>query len=139
MTTRTITNTRTGEVINDPTIQPFGVLLHELGGGATDVELSEGIWDVIQRVRDTGKKGTVTLTIAISPTDKKDPANGPLSFVDSVKVNLPEYDRRPVFLFTDAQGNPTRTNPLQAELTGLRDVSATTDQATTGLRTATND
>lgn len=123
MANRTITDPRTGEVINDPHIRPFGELLRELGSGATDVELAEGIWDVIQRVRDTGKKGSLTLTIAVAPIDKKDPQNGPLSFVDSVKVNLPEYDRTPVFLFTDREGNPTRSNPLQAELTGLRDVS----------------
>lgn len=136
MANRTITDPRTGEVINDPHIRPFGELLRELGGGATDVELAEGIWDVIQRVRDTGKKGSLTLTIAIAPIDKKDPQNGPLSFVDTVTVKLPEYDRTPVFLFTDREGNPTRSNPLQAELTGLRDVSSPTTIRTADAATA---
>ena len=66
MTDRTYTNPQTGEVIADPPIRPFSAVLHELGEGSTESELSEAFWDLLQRVQDTGKAGSITLTIKVA-------------------------------------------------------------------------
>jgi len=61
MTERIYTNTRTGEVVENVEPRPFDQVLRELGEGATLSELSEAFYDVIQRVQDTSKAGSVTL------------------------------------------------------------------------------
>lgn len=61
MTERRYTNPRTGEVVDDPEIRPFSDFIRELGEGTTQRELSEGLWDLLQRVQDTGKAGLLTL------------------------------------------------------------------------------
>ena len=66
MTDRTYTNPQTGEVVTDPTIRPFSAVLHELGEGTTESEMGEAFWDLLQRVQDTGKPGSLTLTIKIT-------------------------------------------------------------------------
>ena len=66
MTDRRYTNPRTGEVIDDPEVRPFDQVLRELGEGSTLSELSEAMWDVVQRVQDTAKAGSLTLTIHVA-------------------------------------------------------------------------
>ena len=68
MADRRYTNPRTGEITDDPEIRPFHEFVRELGEGSTNTELSEALWDLIQRVQDTGKAGLLTLTWA-STTD----------------------------------------------------------------------
>ena len=60
-------NPRTGQVFDDPAIKPFNEFLLEQGGGRTHNEMGEAIYDLAARVRDTGKKGSVTLTITVEP------------------------------------------------------------------------
>lgn len=112
-------NERTGDVIDDPQIRPFADFLRDLAGGTTHDELSEAIWDLAARVRDTGKKGSVTLTILVEPT-KGDTTM--LTVSDEIKLKLPEHSRRPSVFFSDGQGNLSRSNPNQPELSGLREV-----------------
>lgn len=123
MTERRITNELTGEVIEDPPIRPFADWLRELAHGKTHDEMSEAIWDLTQRVRETGKKGSVQLTIAIEPMPKTD-GKGPLVINDEIKLRLPEFNRDASVAYVDGNGNLARNDPRQPELTGLRDVSA---------------
>ena len=48
-TERRYVNPKTGEVIDDPEIRPFNQILAELGEGSTVVELSQAMWDLLQR------------------------------------------------------------------------------------------
>jgi hypothetical protein len=84
-------------------------------------ELTEGLHELTAAVRETGKAGTITLTIKIS-ADKKTPDI--LRVSDNVTVKAPAFDRGERIYFTDHAGNLTRSNPMQPELEGLRDVSA---------------
>lgn len=121
MAERRHVNELTGEVTDDPQIRPFADFLRDLAGGTTHDEMSEAVWDLVARVRDTGKKGTVTLTILVEPT-KGDTTM--LTVSDEIKLKLPEHSRRPSVFFSDGQGNLSRSNPNQPELSGIREVPA---------------
>lgn len=132
MTERRHVNERTGEVIDDPQIRPFADFLRDLDAGRTHDKMSEALWDLVARVRDTGKKGSVSLTIVVEPT-KGDTVI--LTVLDEIKLKLPEHARRPSVFFSDNQGNLSRSNPNQPELSGLREISAR-PTTTTDLREA---
>lgn len=116
MTTRVYTNPRTGEILDDPNIRPFDEILRELGEGSTMAELSEAMWDLVQRVQDTAKVGHLTLTVAVGFDGQ-----GRLVVKDEVKVKLPEYSRPETRFFVDNSGNASRRDPNQPILPSLED------------------
>jgi len=119
MTTRTRTDPVTGEVNESPVIRPFADWLREQSRGRTHEELSEALWDLISRVEETHKKGSLTLTLSIEPLkENKDM----LAVTDEIKLKLPEFDRPGSIAYVDHDGNLSRNNPNQPELTGLRAV-----------------
>ena len=116
MTDRRYTNPRTGEVIDDPEVRPFDQVLRELGEGSTLSELSEAMWDVVQRVQDTAKAGSLTLTIHVGFDGQ-----GRLVVKDEVKQKLPEFSRPETRFYVDRQGNASRRDPNQPLLPSLDD------------------
>lgn len=98
-------------------IRPFADWLREQSAGRTHNELGEGLHDLIARVRDTGKKGTLTLTVSVAPLDKD---VSTLVVSDEIRLKLPEHDRKASIFYTDDAGNLSRTDPNQPEISGLR-------------------
>lgn len=115
MAERRYIDPKTAEVVDDPEIRPFDQVLRELGEGSTNSELSEALWDLLQRVGDTGKAGTLTLTIAVAPDGR-----GRVQVKDEVKVKLPEYNRPTTAFFIGKHGNASRRDPNQPEIPGVR-------------------
>ena len=107
-------NPKTGEVIDNPIIRPFKDVLIELGEGSTHSELSDAFWELLQRVQDTGKAGSLTLQIAISPNGA-----GRIDVKDEVKLKLPEFNRPQTVFFVDNSGNASRRDPNQPEIPGV--------------------
>lgn len=113
MSDRTYTDPRTGEV-TDANPRPFTEVLAELGEGSTLAEISEAFWDVIQRVQETAKAGSVTLHLAIGFDGQ-----GRLVVKDEVKQKLPEFSRPETRFFIDKEGNASRRDPNQPALPGV--------------------
>lgn len=111
---RRYVNPRTGEVIDNPVIRPFKDVLLELGEGATHSELSDAFWELLQRVQDTGKAGSLTLQIAIAASGA-----GRIEVKDEVKLKLPEFNRPQTAFFVDNSGNASRRDPNQPEIPGV--------------------
>ncbi len=109
---------------DDTVIRPFADALIELSGGRTHTELSEQLHDLIAAVRDTGKKGSLTLTITVSRM--KNASENTLTVTDDVKAKLPAHDRNVSVFYADADGNLTRRDPNQLEFEHLREVPAAT-------------
>lgn len=105
--------------MTDQHARPFTDFLAQQG--RAHEELTEGLHKVIAAVEETGKAGSVTLTIKVDP-DKK--AAGIFRISDNVTVKAPVHDRGTRIYFKDKAGNLTRSDPNQPELEGLRDVSA---------------
>lgn len=118
MSDRIYTNPITGEVIEDPNIRAFSAILGDLGEGQTNSEMGEAFWDLLQRVQDTGKAGTLTLTIKVQSDGR-----GRVQVVDEVKLRLPEYNRMPTSFFIDKHGNASRRDPNQPEIPGVTPIN----------------
>ena len=124
---RQYTNPRTGEVHDDPEIRPFTEVLRELGEGSTESELSEALWDLVQRVQDTTKAGSLTLTLAVGFD-----GYGRLTIKDEVKLKLPEFNRPVTAFFVDKTGNASRRDPNQPVIPGVGDLEAKRSEKAVG-------
>ncbi|MFV0432843.1 MAG: hypothetical protein ACK5LO_02500 [Leucobacter sp.] len=109
--------------IVDP--QEFSSFL--LKRAATHEELTVKLHDLVAAVRDTGKKGTLTLKLTVAPF-KNDP--DVLEVADDVKLVMPQHDRKPGIFYPDQHGNLTRNSPQMLDFDALR----TVDQKTGELR-----
>ena len=78
--------------------------------------MSEGLWDLIQRVQDTAKAGRLTLTLHVGFDGQ-----GRLVTKDEVHLKLPEYSRPETRFFIDQSGNASRRDPNQPQLPSLED------------------
>lgn len=105
--------------------KPFASWLLEQAGGKTESELTDSLRDLVARVVDTGKKGTLQLTITVEPL-KNDPSI--LVVSDEIKLKLPEHDRKPS-MFWPKDGQLLRNDPNQRsifdEITGHQVNAAT--------------
>lgn len=104
----------------DLIIRPFSDFLREQAKGATHEELGEALHDLIGRVQDTGKKGSLTLTISVSMLKGGD--GRALVVEDAIKLKLPEHDRQSSLFYADKNGNLTRNDPDQLVFDSLREV-----------------
>ena len=102
------TTTATSEEPRD-----FAAFLVEQSQGRTHAELSEGLRDLVARVIDTGKKGSITLTVAVAPMKDN---TGVLVVSDVIKLNLPEHDRSASIFWPDKAGNLVRNDPNQRSI-----------------------
>ncbi|HET7397656.1 MAG TPA: hypothetical protein VFJ94_03950 [Intrasporangium sp.] len=102
----------------DVPIRPFADFLREQSRGTTHDELSEGLHDLVQRVRDTGKKGAITLVISVELMKGSDKA---VIVSDEIKLKLPEHDRDTSLFFADRNGNLVRNDPDQLAFESLRE------------------
>lgn len=101
----------------EPHVRPFAEFLREHGRGRTHDELGEALHTLVSRVKDTGKKGTITLTVQVEPMKKDDRM---VVVSDKIAIKLPEHDRPAGVWFVGRDGNLQRNDPDQPELEGLR-------------------
>jgi hypothetical protein len=107
----------------DKTTTPMqaAVFLQQHRQGGLHNELGEEIAAVTAAVTEHQKKGSVTVTLTISPT-KDDPRA--VVIYDELKSKAPKATPLPSRFFTDEHGTLSRRDPRQPELTGLRDATA---------------
>lgn len=121
--------------LTDPTddvvVRPFSDWIREQSNGRTHDELSIALHDLIGRVRDTGKKGSVSLTVTVAPM-KGD--SDVLVVGDEIKLRIPEHDRKASLFYPDKHGNLSRTDPQQLAFDSLREVPAGVDPTTGEIR-----
>ena len=93
----------------------FASFLLEQARGHSHTELSQGLHDLVARVRDTGKKGSITYTVLVEPMKGN---SDQLIVKDVIKLRLPEHDRSASIFFADRAGNLQRNDPNQPGLFG---------------------
>ena len=96
--------------MTSPDPRPFAEFLLEQNRGRTHNELSEALVDLVARVEDTGKKGTLTLTVTVEPLKGNESC---LQVSDEIKLKLPEHDRGASIFFRGRDGNLQRDDPNQ--------------------------
>lgn len=102
---------------NERHVRPFAETLVALNGGTTHAEASNLLADLVAAVRDTGKKGSLTLTVDLAPLKG---ASNQLVVAAHVSVKAPKADSRTAVFFVDSNGGLSRNDPNQLELDGLR-------------------
>lgn len=100
----------------DKHIKPFGLYLKTTNRGRTEADLSAKMHELIEQVLETGKKGTLTLTITV---DADDADARRLVLTEKVVSKLPQPDPRKSIFFADDTGNLTRNDPSQLTFDGI--------------------
>lgn len=103
------------EIHNDEVAtRPFADVFREMNKGRTHNEMSLALQDLVAAVLDTGKAGTLTLTLKISSAKSHDM----VVVEDDVKVKKPQARAASLF-YVDDQFNVRREDPNQDALPGL--------------------
>ena len=92
----------------------FVSVLTQMRRGQTVADLSDSITTLVQRVRETRKKGSVTLKITIAPQSRGDDVV--LSITDDVSTKLPVAERGSSIFFASDDNTLVRNDPRQSEL-----------------------
>lgn len=103
--------------------QPFAAWLLAQAGGKTHADLTKAMQEVTAAVLDTGKAGTITLTIKVDLLDKKGAAPGStqqIRVADAIAVKVPQHPRPTSVFWTDKKGDLTRNDPASFDLGALR-------------------
>lgn len=89
----------------------FLMAVGQIDGGLAVETADQCITDVVNAVRRTGKKGTVTVTLEFSP-------NGEMGLAATAKVaaKAPQVNFGQSFFFTDRHGKLTRQSPDMQQL-----------------------
>jgi len=100
-------------------ITPFVEWLTNYKKGETDSELTHELRTLIEAVQETGKPGTVTLTLKVSRKGERQ-----VNVIEDVKVKTPTHDRSETIYFVDQHLNLQRNDPRQGVLTDIRSKTA---------------
>ena len=96
-------------------MKPFNQTIAELRRGKTVEELTDAMAELVAKCTETGKGGSLQLTIKIAPGK-----SGQLEITDSIKVSVPQFARESSLFFVTPEGNLSRNDPRQDELPGIR-------------------
>ena len=90
----------------------FVAVLTQLHRGTAVADASEGLAEVVRAVRENGKKGKLTLTIAVVPLSKGDAVD----LVCEVTTKTPKPNKGSSLFFVADDGTLVRNDPRQGEL-----------------------
>lgn len=102
---------------SNPHPAEFAAVVLNLDDGATHSELSENLRDLVARVRDTGKAGSLTLTLVVAP---RPGTRNQVEIKDEIKLRVPQFARATSIFFAAEDNSLTRNDPNQPALDGLR-------------------
>ncbi|WP_213874163.1 hypothetical protein [Serratia marcescens] len=93
---------------------PFSQQLAYINKGTLDQELTKVLSEVIKMVRETRKKGAVTLTLNCQMLNGRD--ENTMKITPIVKKSIPELERADTIMFSTADGDLMRDDPSQVQM-----------------------
>ena len=99
-----------------PRERRFTDTLGDIREGAVVDDLTLQLRDLVQRVRETGRPGTLTLVLKVKSASKGGAINGALIIEDDIKTKLPVAERGTTVLFATEEGQLQRHDPRQPRL-----------------------
>lgn len=105
-------------------IQPFDRILCQIQGGQLVDELTDELTAVLAAVQETGKTGSITLSLKITPQGGM---NEQALITPSVKGTKPEKPRPWAIFFINQDHGLQRDDPYQETIPGLTPVSEATN------------
>jgi|SRR5215469_7544112 len=103
--------------------RPFADVLLELSKGRVHNDASFALQDLVAAVADTGKKGSLSLVITVTPSK----ADGQVEVTAEVKTKPPTPKPATSLFFVTDDHNLSRENPEQPHLP-LREVPTETER-----------
>jgi hypothetical protein len=100
----------TDEAVAAPT--PFSEFMLEHNRGAQHHRASEALQELVSAVQDTGKKGSLTITVGVE--QMKGNADALFTTID-VKTKLPVNPPKAAIFYADDDGRLSRTDPGQLQ------------------------
>lgn len=95
-------------------------VLAEIRGGVFVNEASKELGELVERIRDSGKKGSITLTLEIAPSGKDNRIMTVKPKLGVKKPAAPETDEASIFYAN--RGDLVRDDPEQRTLPHVRSV-----------------
>jgi hypothetical protein len=92
----------------------FQETIVQINNGAAVAELSDALEKVVAAVRQTGKCGTITLTLKVAPASKG--TSNVLLIESQVKTKLPEPERGMTIFYATEDNKLVRNDPRQQML-----------------------
>jgi ribosomal protein S28E/S33 len=86
-------------------------IIREARAGLLDLEASQKLAEVVQAVRETGKAGTLTIKLSVKQNGDRGIAIDP-----TVAHKAPCESLGTILMFSDDDGNLSRSDPQQAEM-----------------------
>jgi hypothetical protein len=99
--------------------------------GQTASELSEALYECIERSQETGKQAKLTLSLTIKPTTRE---GLQYEIKDEIKTVMPQLDRGITLMFKTEDGNLQRENPAQQTM----ELKSVEDDKPSTFKTAEN-
>jgi hypothetical protein len=97
------------------TKRAFANFLQDLRDGRAHSELSAHLGELITAIKDTGKGGSLTLTIKMKPASRGSDIDK-VTITDSIKVDLPKPERGSDFFWLTDENDLSRNHPRQGSL-----------------------
>ncbi len=99
-----------------PVRKPFAAVLQEMRKGGLNSEAADELADVIIACVDTQKKGSLTITLTVTPKGEF------VEIEDKIAPKVPRHNTAASIFWPDENGNLTTSNPNQLSMNGLREV-----------------
>lgn len=94
-------------------MNPYQHTLQEIENGSLVADLDDKLSELIGKVKERGKAGSITVSLKIKPLDTDAES---VSVVASVKVAEPTKAERASIFFTTEENSLVRNNPRQQEM-----------------------
>lgn len=95
-------------------ITAFSDQVSKINKGATDSELTAEMVRLVKQVRDTGKKGSLTLTMNVQMLGNNN--EDVVKITPDIKLSLPKVAQPAAIFWSTADGDLLRNDPQQNEL-----------------------
>ena len=97
-------------------------VLGDLRDGQTLTEMHDKLLEIVGAVRDTGKAGSLQLTLKVKPASKGRDEIKVLMIEDTLKATIPQHDRAASIFYTNHENELQREDPRQVQMFGLKDL-----------------
>lgn len=114
----------------------FSQVLAEIRGGLVETELSAQLNELVERVQESGKEGTITFQLKLSPHGR---SNREIHVSTKINTKMPpKPDMEEPSIFFAVRGDLVRHDPDQANLFGPRSVEPKADGSSFAEQRITN-
>jgi hypothetical protein len=106
-------------------MRPFTDVLRDHRGGKLVEQLTERFGKVLEAVEDTGKPGSITVTLKVSPSKGDEDV---MEVVPSIKSVVPEPDLPKALFYSDGEGSLLRDPPRGGRLFDAGEIEGDRDE-----------